>query len=75
MAATLCKYVLDRSKLEIDIYEADPEVRTAGAGITIWPRTWTVMRHLGLYDAMSKIAVKGEQVNQGERSKCGVAMF
>ncbi|KAJ8469834.1 hypothetical protein ONZ51_g8729 [Trametes cubensis] len=73
LAATLCKYALNCSELEIDIYEADPEVRTAGAGITIWPRTWTVMRHLGLYDAMSKLAVKGEEVNQGERKPAFVA--
>ncbi|KAH9902771.1 hypothetical protein C8Q73DRAFT_750108 [Cubamyces lactineus] len=73
LAATLCRYVLDRDELEINIYEADPEVRTAGAGITIWPRTWTVMRHLGLYDAMSKLAVKGEKVDQDERKPAFVA--
>ena len=42
----------------MDIFEADPEVRTVGAGITVWPRTWTVMRHLGLYEQLSEVTVQ-----------------
>ena len=44
--------------MQVDIFEADPEVRTVGAGITVWPRTWTVMRHLGLYEQLSEVTVQ-----------------
>ena len=40
------------------MYEAGHEITTVGAGISVWPRTWTVMRALGLYDELLTQAVR-----------------
>ncbi|KAI0360165.1 FAD/NAD(P)-binding domain-containing protein [Trametes cingulata] len=59
LAATLHRYTPADAPIEVNIYEADAEVRTVGAGITIWPRTWAIMRELGLYDALWSVTVQG----------------
>ena len=51
----------------MNIYEGDTEVRTAGAGITIWPRTWAVMRHLGLAEDLARVTVQSSGTVQPER--------
>ncbi|KAI0368760.1 FAD/NAD-P-binding domain-containing protein [Pilatotrama ljubarskyi] len=59
LTATLHRYAPPEAPIEVNIYEADPEVRTVGAGITIWPRTWAIMRDLGLYDALLSVTARG----------------
>ena len=61
LASTLGKYSTPDMAVQVDIYEADPEVRTVGAGITVWPRTWDVMRHLSLYDQLQDVSVGASQ--------------
>ncbi|KAI0749594.1 hypothetical protein C8Q80DRAFT_634468 [Daedaleopsis nitida] len=57
--AIVChRYAPRDASIDVVIYEGDPEVRTAGAGITVWPRTWTVMRQLGLYGDLVCVAVQ-----------------
>ncbi|KAH9929891.1 uncharacterized protein BXZ73DRAFT_101954 [Epithele typhae] len=59
------------SPVEIDIYESGPEITTVGAGISVWPRTWAIMRRLGLHDELMQEAVKGKwetKKNQDEGS-------
>ncbi|KIK50757.1 hypothetical protein GYMLUDRAFT_147374, partial [Collybiopsis luxurians FD-317 M1] len=34
--------------IEIDLYEQAAQIAEIGAGITIWPRTWDVLKSLGL---------------------------
>ncbi|OSD06303.1 FAD/NAD-P-binding domain-containing protein [Trametes coccinea BRFM310] len=63
LAAAIHKHAPADAPVEVNIYEADSEVRTAGAGITVWPRTWDVMRELGLYDALSAVAVKSSSTS------------
>ncbi|KAI0709996.1 FAD/NAD-P-binding domain-containing protein [Earliella scabrosa] len=58
LAIALYRYAPADAPFQVDIYEADAEVRTVGAGITVWPRTWSVMRHLGLYEELSRVAVQ-----------------
>lgn len=58
LAIAFHRYAPRNASIDIDIYEGDPEVRTAGAGITVWPRTWAVMRQLGLYDDLARVAVQ-----------------
>ncbi|KAI9061056.1 FAD/NAD-P-binding domain-containing protein [Trametes sanguinea] len=71
LAATIYKHAPADSPVNVNIYEADSEVRTAGAGITVWPRTWDVMRQLGLYDALSAVAVKSS-TEAGPMHKSGL---
>ncbi|KXN92248.1 Salicylate hydroxylase [Leucoagaricus sp. SymC.cos] len=39
-------------KIEIDLYEAAPELSEIGAGINIWPRTWQIFQELGLGEVL-----------------------
>ncbi|KAG7085754.1 hypothetical protein E1B28_003297 [Marasmius oreades] len=50
--------------IQLDLYEAASEISEIGAGITVWPRTWGLLRALGLEEAL----VKGleEPPNLGE---------
>lgn len=55
------------------LYESGPEITTVGAGISVWPRTWAVMRALGLYDDLSRASVQalgGGQGGKDEFSEC-----
>ena len=58
LAVTLGHYEQSTSPIQIDLYESGPEITTVGAGISVWPRTWAVMRALGLYDELASEAVK-----------------
>ncbi|KAI0787948.1 FAD/NAD-P-binding domain-containing protein [Fomes fomentarius] len=66
LAIALSRYAPPDSPIAVDIYEADKEVRTVGAGITVWPRTWAVMRHLDLYEDLSRVAVQPESSGKTE---------
>ncbi|KAF9449685.1 FAD/NAD(P)-binding domain-containing protein, partial [Macrolepiota fuliginosa MF-IS2] len=39
-------------KMVIDLYEAAPELSEVGAGINVWPRTWEMMKSIGLEEAL-----------------------
>ena len=58
LAISISRYAPADSPIEVNIYEGDPEVRSVGAGITVWPRTWNVMQHLGLREDLSRVTVK-----------------
>lgn len=58
---------------EVHLYESGPETTTIGAGISVWPRTWTVMHALGWHDDLSRAtvqAVGGGQGGKDEFSEC-----
>ncbi|KAI0091616.1 hypothetical protein BDY19DRAFT_983890 [Irpex rosettiformis] len=41
--------ILSRSPhIQVDVYEAASELKEIGAGIGMWPRTWKIMKKLGL---------------------------
>ncbi|KAI0343322.1 FAD/NAD(P)-binding domain-containing protein [Trametopsis cervina] len=44
-------------RFEIDIFESSPALREVGAGIGMWPRTWGIMRHLGLDKGLARVAI------------------
>ncbi|KAI0637466.1 hypothetical protein C8Q77DRAFT_1070031 [Trametes polyzona] len=44
--------------LEVHIYESGPNITTVGAGISVWPRTWAIMRALGLYEDLARASVQ-----------------
>ncbi|KAI0365439.1 FAD/NAD(P)-binding domain-containing protein [Pilatotrama ljubarskyi] len=58
LAVALGHYENRASPIEVHLYEAGPEITTVGAGISVWPRTWSVMRHLDLYDQLSRASVQ-----------------
>ncbi|KAH9910665.1 uncharacterized protein BXZ73DRAFT_108668 [Epithele typhae] len=71
LAIALGRFDDPASPIEIDIYESGPEITTVGAGISVWPRTWAIMRRLGLHDELMQEAVKGRgetKKNQHEAS-------
>lgn len=74
LAIALNQYTPPESPLQVDIYEGDPELRTVGAGITVWPRTWGVMRHLGVRDDLSRVTVQTSSQTPGSQADdlCGL---
>ncbi|KAH7907400.1 hypothetical protein BJ138DRAFT_1116725 [Hygrophoropsis aurantiaca] len=61
LAVTIGKY----SKVPVDLYEARPEITTAGAGIAIWRRTMEVMHELGLYGDLEKVVSRAPDSSRG----------
>ncbi|THU98831.1 FAD/NAD(P)-binding domain-containing protein [Dendrothele bispora CBS 962.96] len=48
-----CACVLRHSKnVEIDVYEAAEEIAEVGAGVTVWPRTWKLLKSMGIEQDM-----------------------
>ena len=72
LAVTLGRYEQTNSPIQVDLYESGPEITTAGAGISVWPRTWAVMRALGLYDQMASEAVKEAGAKEGVLRACSL---
>lgn len=66
LAVALGCYEDETSPVQVDLYEAGPEITTTGAGISVWPRTWAIMKHLGLYDQLSDEAVKSHQLSSDD---------
>lgn len=52
LAVTLGKYNDPTCPIAIDIYESQPKLATVGAGISVWPRTHTLLRRLGVMDML-----------------------
>ncbi|KAF5337613.1 hypothetical protein D9758_014926 [Tetrapyrgos nigripes] len=40
------------TNLDIDLYEAADEIAEVGAGVTVWPRTWKLLRSMGIEQNM-----------------------
>lgn len=57
LAVALGKSQDPGSTIRIDMYEAGSEITTVGAGISVWARTWTIMRALGIYDDLASSAI------------------
>ncbi|KAI0682373.1 FAD/NAD(P)-binding domain-containing protein [Cytidiella melzeri] len=50
--------LLSRSPhISVDIYEAASELKELGAGIGMWPRTWKIIKKLGLHEALGQKAI------------------
>ncbi|KAI0751934.1 hypothetical protein C8Q80DRAFT_1160297 [Daedaleopsis nitida] len=72
LAVTLGRLEDHASPIQIDMYEAGQEITTVGAGISVWPRTWTVMRALGIYEELLNKAVRH---TDGNRKAAGEEEF
>ncbi|EIM91628.1 FAD/NAD-P-binding domain-containing protein [Stereum hirsutum FP-91666 SS1] len=67
LAVALSKFNSSTSPLSIDLYESQPEVATVGAGIAIWLRTQTILKGLGIMDAL-----KAEFRDEGGEGDLGI---
>ncbi|KAF9264215.1 FAD/NAD(P)-binding domain-containing protein [Marasmius fiardii PR-910] len=47
-AVALKKANLKTKNIQLDIYESQSEINEIGAGINVWPRTWGLLKDLGL---------------------------
>ncbi|KAF9254463.1 FAD/NAD(P)-binding domain-containing protein, partial [Marasmius fiardii PR-910] len=50
-----CAVSLKKAKkenIELDLYESQPEINEIGAGINVWPRTWGLLKDLGLEEEL-----------------------
>lgn len=62
----------NNADVHIHLYEAAPEFKEIGAGISIWKRTWSILQALGLDEALGKLAVTPPT---DEMRECGIALF
>ncbi|KAJ8082463.1 hypothetical protein PM082_008318 [Marasmius tenuissimus] len=53
LAHSLARY----PTLSVAIYEAAPKGAIYGAGIGMWPRTWEVLRKVGLAEKLKKVSL------------------
>ncbi|KZV60918.1 FAD/NAD(P)-binding domain-containing protein [Peniophora sp. CONT] len=66
LAISISKFSHPKAPIVVDLYEAQPEIGTVGAGITIWPRTRALLNELGVMAHF-----KGELNAQVEPGKAG----
>lgn len=71
LAVALSRLGVDKA-VEVDIYEATTKLAQVGAGITLWPRGWEILKQLGLESALSAYSatadVEVSQRDNGEPS-------
>ncbi|KAF8193699.1 FAD/NAD(P)-binding domain-containing protein [Pholiota molesta] len=65
LAVALSSLNLDPNAINIDIYEAAPELTQIGAGITFWPRAWKILEKLGVTAELATYLAPGQHVPDG----------
>jgi salicylate hydroxylase len=60
------------SLIEVDIYEATPELTQMGAGIAFWPRAWKILEKLGLETSLVEHLSPGQHLPGGEPRESAV---
>ena len=65
-AVALSKLGLDET-LEIDVYESTAKLAPVGAGISIWPRAWDILRKMDLEKALSERSPPSASAAQGKK--------
>lgn len=43
--------------IQVEVYEAAKQFSDIGAGVGMWPRTWRIMKLLGLDQELAKVAL------------------
>lgn len=68
LAITLGKHLdpVHDDPIAVDLYEAGPSITTVGAGISVWTRTWQVMRMLGLERELAEACVDPPDPDEGQ---------
>lgn len=57
LALALVLHKFSKQDIQVDLYEAKNGFSEIGAGITIWKRTWFILKLLGLEGSIGQIAV------------------
>lgn len=68
LAVALTRLGVDQ-KVEVDIYEATTKLAQVGAGITLWPRGWEVLKLLGLDERLFAHAMPVDEGTQRDTSE------
>ncbi|KAL0068338.1 hypothetical protein AAF712_004725 [Marasmius tenuissimus] len=43
----------DCTNIRVDIYEAAAQITEIGAGVTVWPRTWEILKDMGMEEELA----------------------
>lgn len=54
LAAAL-RHIADKEKLDVHLYEASPVLTEIGAGINFWPRSWRIMKEIGVQSRLAEL--------------------
>ncbi|KXN83799.1 Salicylate hydroxylase [Leucoagaricus sp. SymC.cos] len=54
LAVTLNAFDTEQ-KFVIDMYESAPELSEIGAGINVWPRTWQILKEIGMEETLEPL--------------------
>jgi 2-polyprenyl-6-methoxyphenol hydroxylase-like FAD-dependent oxidoreductase len=65
LAMALSSLNLDHSAIDIDIYEATPELTQIGAGITFWPHAWKILEKVGVTAELATYLAPGQHIPDG----------
>lgn len=68
MTAAIARFNDNAAPVAVDLYEAQPEIGTVGAGITVWPRTRRLLESMGLMDALDGEIGTAEQPHNEKKS-------
>ena len=57
------------SDVEINLYEQAAQITEIGAGITVWPRTWELLKSLGLGEDLIALQKDGYSDDQSKHAQ------
>lgn len=66
IAARAISEFVGLDKVELDVYEATTKMTEIGAGIVIWPRTWELLKRIGLEERLTKLLPAPPTSDPGE---------
>ena len=61
--------------IEVDIYEAAPELTQIGAGISFWPRAWKIFEKIGIESSLVEHLSPGQHLPDGGSREFAVVML
>lgn len=75
LAAAISSLEVD-SAIQVDIYEAAAKMTQVGAGITLWPRGWEILKDLGMENDLAAYISPGQELpSQRTPSMCSFGLL
>jgi 2-polyprenyl-6-methoxyphenol hydroxylase-like FAD-dependent oxidoreductase len=68
LSVALSRLGVDKA-IEVDVYEATTKMAQVGAGITLYPRGWEILKQLGLESALSAYSATADEVSQRDNGE------
>jgi len=59
-----CPKEIESHQLQVDVYESTAKLTEVGAGITIWPRGWEIIKQLGLAETLKDKLAPGQRPDE-----------